>query len=103
MSKRDYNKISTEKAKEIAEESVDTKNNMESEVAKESKPVVKRNGVVSCPLLNVRSKASTDSDVVTVIAEGTEVVIRSEKDGWFAVTLEDGKKGFVLADFIEED
>lgn len=71
--KKNYNKMSTEKAK------IETTNEIVSEAVVESvEPVVVKpiSGiVVDCKKLNVRKAPNINSDVVRVIAKGTEVGI----------------------------
>lgn len=50
-------------------------------------------------VVNIRSGASTESDVVTQARKGDSVVILKEDRGWRYVKLEDEQKGWV-ADFL---
>jgi len=55
--------------------------------------------------VNLRSEASTDAEVVTVLASGTAVTITGgsqEANGfvWWPVQLEDGTTGWVVEDFL---
>lgn len=55
--------------------------------------------------VNLRSDATTTSDVVTALSKGQKVTIADgprEADGyvWWNITLEDGTSGWVAADFL---
>ncbi|MDD3481075.1 MAG: SH3 domain-containing protein [Patescibacteria group bacterium] len=49
--------------------------------------------------LNLRSEPSTDSEVLTTIPEGTELVAEELSDDWYKVTYK-GKTGWVHKDFV---
>lgn len=49
--------------------------------------------------LNVHSSPSVDSPVIAKIANGTEVMVYSEEDGWAKVEV-NGKEGYVKADYL---
>ncbi len=60
---------------------------------------------ISTDGVNMRSDASTDADVVTVLAAGTVVTITGgSREGsgfvWWPVQLEDGTTGWVVEDFL---
>lgn len=65
-------------------------------------PKIKTGVVTECEKLNVRAKASVESDVVTVITKGTKLTIESFEVGstWLKVSTESGVKGFVMAKFV---
>lgn len=127
MSHKDYTKFSAKPRKENDEpissneqealkalESIDgitveydkpvsVENNDDSvvEEVKEEK-VLFINGIVDkCERLNVREKASVDSDILKVIDKGTEVIIDVEKstDEFFKVSI-DGVDGYCMKKFI---
>lgn len=50
--------------------------------------------------VNLRTEASTESEVILTIDSGTEMVLVSEENGWALVSY-DGQTGYVSADFIE--
>ena len=50
--------------------------------------------------VNLRTEASTESEVILTIESGTEMVLVSEENGWALVSY-DGQTGYVSADFIE--
>lgn len=67
-----------------------------------AEPKIKTGVVTECEKLNVRAKASVESDVVTVITKGTKLTIESFEVGstWLKVSTESGVKGFVMAKFV---
>jgi len=50
--------------------------------------------------VNVRSEATTDSEVVTTAGSGTVVTVTGFEDGWFSVTFEDETTGYIRSDFL---
>lgn len=65
--------------------------------------VVKKVGVVTdCLKLNVREKASTDSDVVCVIDASSEIVIDEEAstDTFYKICTAAGVEGFCMKQYI---
>lgn len=61
-------------------------------------------GVVSgCSKLNIRAAASKEADVVTVVDEGTVVMIDypvDQNSDWFKVYTEAGVEGFCMKQFV---
>jgi uncharacterized protein YgiM (DUF1202 family)/cell wall-associated NlpC family hydrolase len=53
--------------------------------------------LVSVPSLNVRTTASKNSAVQTVIQQGSSVTVLSHKNGWYKVQLANGSIGWVVA------
>jgi uncharacterized protein YgiM (DUF1202 family) len=53
--------------------------------------------LVSVPSLNVRTTASKNSAVQTVIQQGTSVTVLDHKKSWYKVQLSDGTVGWVVA------
>ncbi|MGL4742158.1 MAG: SH3 domain-containing protein [Sarcina sp.] len=51
--------------------------------------------------LNVRSGAGTNYSVITSISNNTKLKINSEQNGWYNVTLPNGKTGFVSAKYVK--
>lgn len=51
--------------------------------------------------LNVRSGAGTNYSVVTQITNNTKLAINSEKNGWYKVTLQNGKIGYVSSKYVK--
>lgn len=62
---------------------------------------VKVNGVVNCPLLNVRKDASPDSDVITTIEQNTKVLILGDENDFYNVSLKSGVEGYCVKQFID--
>ena len=59
--------------------------------------------VTNCFKLNVRKEATTASDIMTVVTEGTKLMIDLDKStaSWYAIMFDDGKRGFVMKDFVK--
>lgn len=57
--------------------------------------------VVNTDTLRVRAEASTDADIVTMVAQGTELTCTSSdsSDEWIGVEV-DGAKGYVSAEYV---
>lgn len=51
--------------------------------------------------LNVRNGAGTNYSVVTTVTNNSKVTINSEHNGWYNVTLENGKVGYVSSKYIK--
>lgn len=58
---------------------------------------------ISGEKLNLRSKASTSSDVLTELASGTRVQVLSTQGSWCLVRLMTGIEGYVSSKYISED
>lgn len=58
-------------------------------------------GRVNASGVNVRSQASTDGDVVTVLDAGTVVTVSAFEDGWYAITCQYGTEGYIRSDFLD--
>lgn len=56
-------------------------------------------GTVTASSLNMRKAASTDSDVIKVLKEGTKVTINGSSGSWYKVTV-GGKTGYVGKKYI---
>ena len=56
-------------------------------------------GTVIASSLNMRKAATTDSDVIKVLKEGTKVTITGSSGSWYKVTV-DGKTGYVGKKYI---
>ena len=56
-------------------------------------------GTVTASSLNLRKAASTDSDVIKVLKEGTKVTINGTSGSWYKVTV-GGKIGYVGKKYI---
>ena len=72
-------------------------------------PVVKEKrakviGIVRCNnLLNVRADRTKNSDILTVVENGSTVYLDNHNptNGWYKITTEDGVKGYVMKEFLE--
>lgn len=51
--------------------------------------------------VNVRSAASTDSEVLASVSKGTIVTVNGFEDGWYDVTCEYGTEGYIRSDFLD--
>lgn len=58
-------------------------------------------GRVNGDSVNLRSQASTDSDVVTTLDSGTIVTVNALEDGWYAVTCKYGTEGYIRSDLLD--
>lgn len=58
--------------------------------------------VANCAKLNVRSKPSTNGDVVTVLNAGDEISIDVDKstEEWLKIRTADGVKGYCMKKFV---
>lgn len=56
-------------------------------------------GIVTASNLNFRKEASLESDIITMLPQGTTVTITAETDGWFKVKYE-GKVGYLSSDYV---
>jgi len=56
--------------------------------------------VVNTTTLKVRSKANTESEVLSLIAEGDEYPVADEQDEWVKIAIEDGAYGYVSKDYV---
>lgn len=62
--------------------------------------VGKRIATVTTETLRVRRDANTESDILGLIAQGEELTVTAEADGWVQVSVEAGD-GWVSADYVE--
>ena len=51
--------------------------------------------------MNVRSAASTDSEVLASVNKGTIVTVNGFENGWYDVTCEYGTEGYIRSDFLD--
>ena len=58
-------------------------------------------GRVNADGVNVRSDASTDSEVLASVDAGTVVTVNGFVDGWYDVTCKYGTEGFIRSDFLD--
>ena len=98
--KKNYNKISTEKATEEKVETVETVEPAETvEEAVEDIPNIEGK-VVKCMKLNVRKNPKKDADILRVITVNTRIKIDMDKSNktWYKLANVDG---YVMKEFIE--
>lgn len=98
--KKNYNKISTEKATEEKVETVETVEAVETvEEADEVKPDFVEGKVVKCMKLNVRKNPKKDADILRVITVNTRIKIDMDKSNktWYKLANVDG---YVMKDYI---
>lgn len=57
--------------------------------------------VVNTTTLKIREKASSDSEVLTLIPIGEELIVKEESDEWIKVLFESNKTGYVSANYVE--
>ncbi len=58
---------------------------------------------VNTETLNLRAAATTESDIVTQLAEGEILeIIESAGDGWYYVRTTEGYEGYVLGDYLRD-
>lgn len=58
-------------------------------------------GRVNADGVNVRADASTESEVLASVDNGTAVTVNGFKDGWYAVTCKYGTEGYIRSDFLD--
>jgi len=58
-------------------------------------------GKVNSDGVNVRSAASTDSEILASVDAGTVVTVNGFEDGWYDVTCEYGTEGYIRSDFLD--
>ena len=76
------------------------------EVIEPIEPVKTHTGVVyNCEKLNIRKSASKDSDVVTIVDAGSELLIDSAKStyNFYKVCTASGIEGYCMAEFVKVD
>lgn len=99
--KKNYNKISTEKATEEKVETIETVEPAETvEEAVEAKPNFVEGKVVKCTKLNVRKNPKKDADILKVITANTRIKIDMDKSNktWYKLANADG---YVMKEFID--
>lgn len=57
-------------------------------------------GTVNVDVLNVRTKPSTDADVVAKLNKGDKVTVLSASDNWYKIRMDDKTEGYVFGDYI---
>ncbi|HYH03399.1 MAG TPA: SH3 domain-containing protein, partial [Bacillota bacterium] len=59
-----------------------------------------RIGIISTKQVNIRSNASTSAPIISSAAQGAQLTILEEKNGWFLVETPDTKKGWVAKGLV---
>ncbi len=57
-------------------------------------------GVVSGSVVNVRSKATTDSEILTKLEKGTKVDVYEHTGDWYRVSIGEGRYGWINSEFL---
>lgn len=87
----------------VTDVTVEAETETEVEVEPETKSGAVAKGVVAnCAKLNVRSKPSTNGDVVTVLDTKVEVTIDvdASTDEWFKIRTANGVEGYCMRKFV---
>lgn len=63
-------------------------------------PVTTKVGVVNTAILNARSDPSTRARILTTLRKGANVTIKSTANGWYNVTLPDGRNAYVSTSYV---
>ena len=58
---------------------------------------------VDASSVNVRERASSNSDVVTTLSTNEKVTVESVENGWASVTTEDGTKGYISNEYLSKE
>lgn len=81
---------------EPSEETEDTEPASEEPSQEESRPVIR-----TTTRVNLRVEPNTSCEVITTLAEGTQLEMLGEEDGWAVVEYQ-GRTGYVSVNYIEE-
>ena len=108
MGKKNYNKISTEAAKQVeVEEITEVVETPEIEVTEEcTEPKVVECVVTNCERLNIRKNPSLSAKILCVVEAGSEVCMFPEEgptnDEWSLVVTESGIEGYCMTAYLAE-
>ncbi len=58
-------------------------------------------GRVNSDGVNVRAAASTESEILCSVSNGTIVTVNGFESGWYNVTCKNGTKGYIRSDFLD--
>ena len=97
------------KDKKPEESTVQTESESESEDIYEDVPIVtpevevveQKVIVKTTSSVNLRSEADKDSEVLTVVPQGMELIVNSEENGWAKVEYA-GYSGYVFTEYIQQ-
>lgn len=61
--------------------------------------------IVTAELLNVRSEASKDSKILSIIPKNEKVILNTKKlmNGFYSITTQSGISGYVMKDFVVKE
>lgn len=68
-----------------------------------SKGVYPKATVIGCIKLNVRSAPNKLGNILAVIDQGSNMLVRSTKDYWAHIYTDSGIDGYVMEEFIKEE
>lgn len=66
-----------------------------------AKSVGTRIATVNTTTLNVREKANTQSEIVTLVPIGEKLNVVNESEDWINVKFQNGKSGYVSSDYVK--
>ena len=69
-------------------------------VATEADAAVGKTGTVNVSVLNMRDSASTSSNIIGTLYQGTSMTINESSNGWYKVTTSSGATGYVYAEYV---
>lgn len=58
-------------------------------------------GCLNADSVRIRSAASTESEAVNTLSEGTTFTVNGITDGWYQVTCKYGTQGYIRSDFVD--
>lgn len=57
--------------------------------------------IVNCDRVYIRENPSVQSNPVTNIPSGKDILVMKKLEGWYKVCTESGVEGYIMADFVE--
>ena len=101
-SQNDNGNNNTEDTKKDNNETSSEEKNNNTEETTTKKEYTAKNYYIKSSAVNVRSKASTSSDVVTTLTQNTQVKTIAEEGDWYKVEVS-GKTGYILKSLLSEN
>ena len=101
-SQNDNGNNNTEDTKKDNNETNSEEKNNNTEETTTKKEYTAKNYYIKSSAVNVRSKASTSSDVVTTLTQNTQVKTIAEEGDWYKVEVS-GKTGYILKSLLSEN
>lgn len=95
----DYNKVQKRTEEAVEEQQVVPAEFADVVPTPDPEPI--EGTIYKCDLINVRSKPSIDSEIVTRLHKGDKVHVEDEVDGWLSITTGMGMEGYCLKDYVE--